>query len=151
MKQWILVIVTTVVLGAACKKLQDFQFLGVQNFRVKTPDYNTATLSADVLCYNPNGYGVKVKHIDAQIFVNGNLAGNYTLDTLMQIPARANFVFPARMEIKNYGAIFSGALSLLTNKEMSLRVVGNVKAGKNVVYINFPFDITSSQKLDFKF
>jgi LEA14-like dessication related protein len=140
-----------VVFGAACKKPQDFQFLGVRNLGLEMQSLNAATISAELAYYNPNKFGVKVKHIDAEVFANGNSVGSYTLDTLMQIPARENFVFPARLEIKNMQSVFSSALSFLANKEIILRVVGKTKAGKGAVFVTIPFDFTTTQKLEIKF
>jgi LEA14-like dessication related protein len=150
MNRWILFLGLIAIL-VSCKKPQDFQFLGVRNFRLENPSLNGATVSADLAYYNPNKYGVKVKHVDAQIFANGNLVGTYTLDTLMQIPAKENFIFPARLEIKNMRPIFGSLASILANKEIVLRIAGKTKVGKGGFFVNIPFDFTTSQKLDINF
>ena len=132
----------------ACSTPQNLQFQGVQNFRLENVGLSSSTIAADLAYYNPNNFSLRVKHIDAQVYANNEYVGSYVLDSLMDIPARANFIFPARVNI-NMQPILKSALSILSSKDIQLHIVGKTKVGKGGFFMNIPFDVSSSQKLNF--
>jgi hypothetical protein len=45
----------------------------------------------DLVYYNPNGFGVDLRKVDCDVYVDNTYLGKFQLDTLMHIPRRSEF------------------------------------------------------------
>jgi hypothetical protein len=80
------------------------------------------------------------------IFINGQLLGRTDQPFQVKVPRRNKFLLPVSIEIdmKN---ILKHATATLFNKEVTIRAIGTVRAGKGRVLKTIPFDYTSKQQL----
>lgn len=130
----------------ACKKPQSFEYRDVRNFQIDSLGLGYSTIKMDLVYFNPNNFGVDLKQVDCDVFVNNNYLGKYLLDTTMHIAKRSEFVLPGRIQVdmKN---IFKNSLVALFNKEVLIHVKGNTRAGKSGIFFNVPFDYSTKQKI----
>lgn len=146
MKKYTISIIIAMAVIAACKKPQAFDYRDVRNVKIEKIGFNQTTLKLDLVYFNPNNFGVTLKQVDCDIFINKTFLGHYKLDTVMQIEKRSEFALPSQLKIdmKN---VYKNTWSVLTNKEIDLNVKGNCRISKLGITVNVPFNYTGKQKL----
>ena len=139
-------IVISIILFS-CKKPQGFDYRDVRNIKVEKLGFDNTALKMDLVYFNPNNFGVTLKNVDCDIFVNNNFLGHYKLDTIMKIEKRSEFSLPSILQIdmKN---VYKNALSVLLSKEIELNVKGASKVSKFGINVNVPFDYKGKHKLN---
>ena len=132
----------------ACKKPQGFDYRDIRNFKVSDWGFAKSTVSMDLVYFNPNKYGVNLKHVDCDVYLDKTFVGKFILDTSMNIPREAEFILPARMQVdmKN---VFKNTLNVLFSKEVLVGAKGTTKVGKGGIFINVPFNYEGRHKVDF--
>jgi LEA14-like dessication related protein len=128
-----------IIIFTSCKKPQGFDYRDVRNVSIQTLGFDKTALSMDLVYYNPNDFGVDLRKVDCDVYVNNNYLGKYKLDTLMHIARKSEFTLPSRMEVDMKG-IFKNLLTVVFNKEILLNVKGTTRVGKAGIFINVPFD-----------
>ncbi|HEX8356324.1 MAG TPA: LEA type 2 family protein, partial [Segetibacter sp.] len=106
-----------------------------------------ARVSMDLVYFNPNNYGVNLKNVNCDIFLDSSFVGKFVLDTMMRIPKNSEFTVPAKMDVdvKN---IFKNSLNLLFNKDVKIAAKGSTKVGKGGLYVTIPFNYEGKHKLN---
>jgi LEA14-like dessication related protein len=100
----------------------------------------------DLQFYNPNNFGLTLKDANINVYVNNQFVGKAALSNTFDVPALNTFLMPIALtaDLKN---IFPNALNIIFNKEVDLKLEGNVKAGKGV-FVNIPINYQGRQKLN---
>ncbi len=101
----------------------------------------------DLVYYNPNGFGVDLKRVDCDIYIDNHYLGKFQLDTLMHIDRRAEFTLPSRIMVDMKG-IFKNAMNLLFSKEVLVNVKGSTRVGKAGFYTTIPFNYEARHRLE---
>lgn len=135
------------LLFASCKKPQEFEYRGMKNFKIEKFGFEKSNLSMDLVYFNPNNFGVSLKKVDCNIYVDGTYLGKFNLDTLMQIEKKSEFALPAKIDVdmKNF---YKNALNVMFSKEVTIKATGTTRVGKAGIYMNFPINYESKQKID---
>lgn len=142
---WLLVALVVLV---SCSKPKPLVFKGINQFKIDDIGMDSSSLFAELAFSNPNDMKLDLKKIDCDIFANDHLVGHYLLDSLMEIPANADFNYPARIRIDMH-PIVQNAISAFLTGSVDLHIVGVVKVGRAGVYVNVPIDFAHQQKLSF--
>jgi LEA14-like dessication related protein len=108
--------------------------------------FDKTVLVMDLLYYNPNGFGVDLKQIDCDVFVEKTYLGKFLLDTLMHVNRMSEFLLPSRIEL-DMKSIMKNGLSLLMNKEVLVSVKGTARAGRAGIYKTVPFEYEEKRRL----
>ena len=130
----------------ACSKPQGFEYRDVKNVEIKQLGFDKSAVKMDLVYYNPNGFGVDLKHVDCDIYIDKNYLGKYVLDTTMHIDKKSEFTLPSNINVdmKN---VFKNTLHVLLNKEVLLTVKGNTRVGKSGFFVNVPFTYEERHKI----
>jgi LEA14-like dessication related protein len=126
------------LLLASCSKPKDFEYRDIKNVKLNTIGFSQTSLSFDLVYYNPNEFGVDLKKVDSEVFIDSLYFGKFQLDTLMHINRMSEFVLPAKINISMQNMLKNSAKMLL-KKEVLLQASGTVKAGKGGVFKTVPF------------
>lgn len=131
----------------SCKQPQGFDYRDIKNFKVSDWGFDRSTVSMDLVYFNPNKYGVTLKRVDCDIYLDKTFVGKFQLDTTMVIPREAEFTLPARMQVdmKN---IFKNTFNVLFSKEVLVGAKGTTRVGKGGIFINVPFNYEGRHKVD---
>ena len=131
--------------AVSCKKPESFEYRDIRNFKIDSIGFDKSTVSMDLVYFNPNNYGVELKNIDCDVYVQHNYLGKYTLDTLMHISKKSEFAIPSRMQVdmKN---LFRNTLNSLFLSELLIEVKGTTRVGKAGIFITVPFSYSGWQK-----
>ena len=102
----------------------------------------------DLVYYNPNGFGVDLRKVDCDIYIDNNYLGKFKLDTLMHIQRRSEFALPSKMDVDMKG-IFKNLYLVLFNKEIQLDVKGTTRVGKGGIFMTVPFSYSGKHVFSF--
>lgn len=130
----------------SCAKPQGFDYRDVKNVKLESLGFDKTTLNMDLVYYNPNGFGVDLKKVDCEVYIDNQYLGKFQLDTLMHIERRSEFVLPSRILVDMKG-VFKNAMNLLFSKELLIRVKGNTRVGKAGFFTTVPFDYEARHTL----
>jgi len=130
----------------ACKKPQGFEYRDIQNFSIDSLGFDRSTISMNLVYFNPNSFGVDLKHVDCDIYINQNYLGKYTLDTTMHIAKRSEFSLPSKMQV-DMRNVFKNSLNVLLSQEVQVDVTGNTRVGKAGFFVNVPFKYSGKHKM----
>jgi LEA14-like dessication related protein len=147
MKKLFFLITIISIFAIACKKPQGFDYRDVRNIKINKLGFDVTTLTMDLVYFNPNSFGVTLKNVDCDIFINKNYLGHYKLDTIMKIEKKSEFSLPSKINI-NMKNVYKNAFTVLFNKEIELNVKGSSKVSKLGININVPFDYTGKHQLN---
>jgi len=131
------------ILGA-CNKPQSFEYRGMQNLKVDSVGLVSSKISLELVYFNPNNFGVDLKNVNCDVYVNHNFLGKYILDTTMHIAKRSEFVIPSTMHVdmKN---VFKNALGSLFSKHVLVELNGSTRVGKSGIFITVPFKYSAME------
>jgi LEA14-like dessication related protein len=117
----------------------------MQNLRVDSVGLVSSKISLDLIYFNPNSFGVTLKNVNCDVYVNHNYLGKYALDTVMHIDKRSEFVLPSSMNVdmKN---VYKNALGSLLSSQVLVELKGTTRVGKSGVFITIPFDYSAMEK-----
>ena len=132
----------------SCATPKAVEYQTYHNFTIQKLGFNNSSISLDLQYYNPNNFGLQLRSSDLDIFIDGNLLGHSSLDTLLLIPKRDTFSIPVKFDVDMQN-IFKNAWNTLTGKEIMVRLTGKVKVGKANVFMNIPVDYESKQTFSF--
>lgn len=129
------------LLFTSCQKPQGFEYRSFRNFKIDSLGFNSSNVSMDLVFYNPNNFGVDLKNINCDVYVEHNYLGKYILDTSMHIAKKSEFTIPSKMEVdmKN---LFKNTLTSLFRTDLLFEVKGSTKVGKGGIYVNYPFNFS---------
>ncbi|MFX7021377.1 hypothetical protein ABTI29_21100, partial [Acinetobacter baumannii] len=76
-------------------------------------------LSFELIYYNPNGFGLDLKKVDSDVYLDSLFLGKFQLDTLMHINRMSEFSLPAKinLDMKN---LLKNSAYLLLKKEVTV-------------------------------
>lgn len=138
----ILFAICAVMLLIGCKKPESFEYRDLRNFSIDSVGFGRSTVKMDLVYFNPNNFGVDLKTIDCDVYIDKKYLGKYQLDTTMHIAKRSEFTVPSRMQVdmKN---LLRNSLHVLLSKQVEIELKGNTKVGKGGIFINVPFTYTT--------
>jgi len=139
---WIYIIVISAFLS--CSSPKDLEYVDYQNFSIQNLGFNNSTVSLDMKYYNPNNFGLQLKNTDLDIFINGNLLGHSSSDSLIRIPRRDTFNIPVKFDV-NMQSLFKNALNTLLGKEILVKLTGRIRVGKANIFKSFPVNYETKE------
>ena len=128
----------------SCGTPKPLEYKNYQNLVIEKIGFNSSLVRMDIVYYNPNNFGLQLKHTDLNLYVNGNFLGHTEQEYQITIPKRDNFSIPIQLSIdmKN---IFKNAFQSFLTQQVTVRASGTVTVGKANLFINFPVNYESIQ------
>lgn len=133
----------------ACGEPKPFVFKGLKSIKIEKPSFGKNIFNAQFEYQNPNNFELTLKKLDCSVFINDQLLTQYKLDSLYVIPANANFVLPAKMEIE-LNLLLKNTVDILFNKPMKIGVKGTATLSKGMFTKTVPIEFETTQKLNLK-
>lgn len=122
----------------ACTKPKSFEYKEMRNLKLENLGFEKTAISMELVYFNPNKFGIDLRKVDCDIFIENKLLGKFILDTLMHIPKSSTFSLPSRVVV-DMKSIFKNALTVLVNKEVNVLVKGTTRVGKSGIFVTVPF------------
>lgn len=122
----------------------DVEVTDVRSIQINSLDKNGIDLSGKIRINNPNDYKIRIKSTDADLFLDGRMAGKAHLKDKIVVPANFDDYLPVNI----YADFTEGGLGLVpiilgaaVKRSANIKVVGNLRAG-TFIY---------SKKIDFEY
>ena len=128
----------------SCRSPKDLEYKDYRNFSIETLGFSNSHIRLELEYFNPNNFGLQLKRSDVDVFINDNLLGHSSSDTLIQIPKRNSFILPIKFDVDMQN-IFKNAWNSMAGHEVTVKVVGNVKVGKANVFMSMPVNYEGKQ------
>lgn len=130
----------------SCGKILQPDFKGIENIHTDKFGLQQTDLSLDILYYNPNKYGVKLKSAEGDAWVDTQFLGHFIVDTTIQIPAKADFRLPVKLSVDTRN-VFRNSLTAFLHNEVTVKISGTARLGKAGIFFNYPLDYQVKQPL----
>lgn len=121
----------------------------ISGVTIQKLDKDGISFTANLKVTNPNGYKIHITSTDADLFLEGRMAGKAKLEKNIAIPANFNDVIEAKIRTDFEG----GSLKLIpiilgaaVSKSVNLQAKGTVKARSFIIGQKFDFDYTHEAK-----
>jgi LEA14-like dessication related protein len=141
-----LLFASLLLLLASCSKPQGFDYRDMKNLKIETLGFDQTALTMDLVYYNPNGFGVDLKKVDCDVYVDNTYLGKFQLDTLMHIPRRAEFTLPSRILV-DMKTVLKNSINFLFSQEVLINVKGTTRVGKAGIFATVPFSYEGRHKM----
>ncbi len=128
----------------SCTSPKALEYKTYHNFSIQKLGFNNSSVKLEIEYYNPNNFGMQLRSSDLDIFIDGNLLGHSSLDTLIRIPRRDTFSLPVKFDV-DMSNIYKNAWNTLIGKEVLVKLTGKVKVGKANVFMSFPVSYESKE------
>ena len=130
---------------SACNKPQSFEYRGMQNLKIDSIGLESSKISLELVYFNPNNFGVDLRNVNCDVYINHNYLGKYVLDTVMHIAKHSEFSIPSSMNVdmKN---IFKNAIGTFLSRQVMVEIKGSTKVGKSGFFITVPFTYSAMEK-----
>ena len=132
----------------SCREPRELEYRDFKNLSSDKLGFTTSTFKVDVIYYNPNNFGLQLKRIDLDVYIDSNYLGHTTQEYQINIPRRAEFTLPINLEVDMKNA-YKNAIPALFGKEVTVKVIGKVKLGKANVYKSFDVNYVGKQTFSF--
>ena len=132
----------------SCSSPKALEYKTFHNFSIGKLGFDKSTISMDLEYYNPNNFGMQLKRTDLDIFINGNLLGHSSTDSILKIPRNNSFLVPIKFNVDMQN-VFKNAYNAMIGKEVLIKLTGKIKIGKGNVYMSLPVDYESKQTFSF--
>lgn len=133
----------------SCSRPKELVYKDTRNFRVHKVGFQNTTLVMDLRYYNPNSFGMQLKDGDVDVYLNSSYLGKGRLDERTAVPPRDTFLIPVSVDV-DMSRLFSNALTLLTQKDVDVKLEGTVKVGKGGVFMRLPIRYIGKQRIEIK-
>lgn len=143
----VLVLVTWGMISS-CEKVKDLQFVRVAGVSLEGLGFSKSIVQMTLAYYNPNNFNLQLKDASFDLFFDDTQVGHSIQDTVIRIPAKDTFYFPVKLEVSMEN-VLKNALTVLGNKEVTIKATGNCKVGKGGIYLPFPIKCETKQPLKF--
>ena len=147
MRKYLSFIILLTVVFASCSKPQGFEYRDLKNFKVNNWGFDRSNISMELVYFNPNSFGVDLKKVDCDLYLDNNFVGKFSLDTLMHITRNSEFSLPATMEV-DMSNILKNSVNMLFSREVLVGAKGSTRVGKGGIFVNVPFNYEGRHKVD---
>ncbi|MEP6926756.1 MAG: LEA type 2 family protein [Ginsengibacter sp.] len=128
----------------SCSSPKALEYKTYHNFSIQKLGFNNSTIKLDLEYFNPNNFGMQLKNSELDIFIDGNMLGHSSFDTLITIPRKNIFILPIKFDVDMQN-IYKNAWSTLTGKEVLVKLTGKLKIGKANVFMSLPVNYETKQ------
>ena len=114
-----------VVLLSSCGSVKDIsepEFRDISGVRVIKVGLLQTTAGADIVCYNPNDFGIQLANARGDVYIDNAYFGHFDLDQKVQVKKRTEFILPVVFKLDNIGAIKQR--EIYKKKEAVVRIEG---------------------------
>lgn len=130
--------VTTLTL-VSCKDAIKPTFESVENFKPGQFGLAEMELSADIRFKNENTFGLKLKTIECDLYIDSVFAGHFNSIKPVKVRAKESFLLPVTGRASTL-VIAENTKKAIEGKPAIVRVVGQARVGRFIFGRTVPFD-----------
>ena len=131
---------------ASCRNMKDPVFKGIENVKMDKLNFNEPGVTLDMRYHNPNNFKGLLKQAEGDAWMDSTYLGHFIVDTTVNIPANSEFTVPVKLAV-DMKQLLKHSLVAFLNEEVTIKITGKAKAGKNGLYRNFSLNYQGKQNL----
>jgi LEA14-like dessication related protein len=135
-----------ILLLLSCAAPKEFEYRDVKNVKLNSFGFDKTRLDFELVYFNPNKFGLDLKTVDADVYIDQYYLGKFNLDTTMHISKKADFVLPSKIGVDMKG-LYKNAMNLILSNEVLVQVKGTTRVGRFGFYKTVPFTYEGRHKL----
>ena len=143
----ILMVFVFIVVLSSCGRVKDPEFRRLDQFGIRSMDFQQATIGFSATYINPNNFGVRVKEAVLDFYVDSIYVGKFVQPNLIEVNPGTEFSIPMEGKVSWRDAVNSN-LKKLAGKEVLVKANGAVKVGKAGVFITKDINYQGKHTLD---
>ena len=149
MKKVIFTLATGLVLLSSCKSgsIKDPEYRDIRDVRLIKAGVLQSTAAIDLVYYNPNNFGVQLKDVHGDVYVNDSYLGRFELGEKVQVGKRSEFIVPAIIKLDMIGAV-KNQRDLWKKKEALVRIEGTARVQKAGMSVYVPIKYEGMQNIE---
>jgi LEA14-like dessication related protein len=141
-----LVVFITLSLLFSCASMKEPEFRSIQNIRFSRIGFKDSDLQLDLFYYNPNRSRLKLKKAEGEAWIHSSYLGHFTVDSTVNISPLSEFRIPINLKV-DMSRILKNSMSIMSNKEVLVKVKGTARVGKSGIYVNYPMEFEGRQNI----
>jgi LEA14-like dessication related protein len=130
----------------SCASLKEPEFRSIENIRFSRIGFKESDMQLDLFYYNPNKAKLKLKRAEGEAWVDSSYLGHFTVDSSVSISPLSEFRIPINLKV-DMSRILRNSMSIMSNKEVLVKVKGTARVGKSGIYVNYPMEFEGKQNL----
>jgi LEA14-like dessication related protein len=132
----------SVLMLASCK-INDVVYKRIENIDFELRN-SVPSINFNIICYNPNAVGCRIGNLHCEILSNSDsVAYAYNIETL-KVKPYSEFTIPVKSILSAKAAFKLSSKSLLSTKDIPIRMVGHMQIKKFLFSHKYYFDVTES-------
>lgn len=135
------------IINLSCQAPKELEYRDVRKLELKQLGFNQSAINFELVYFNPNKFGLDLKKVESDVYLDNIYLGKFQLDTLMRIPKNSEFVLPSSINVDMQN-LMKNAVQLMFKKEILIKAKGNVKIGKGGIFKNLPFSYEARQEIN---
>jgi LEA14-like dessication related protein len=124
----------------------DPEFEDVENFKLGKVNWEMTTVSADIRLRNPNRFGLHLKTIACDVYMDSTHLGYFENSSDIKIPREASFGLPVNGEVQTL-KLMDYSKKALFGEPAYIRVNGHARVGRFGIYRTVPFEYRDTIKI----
>jgi LEA14-like dessication related protein len=125
------------VLIASCKDVKEPTFEQVENLKIGKPGLSETDLSVDLRFNNSNSFGMRIKSVDCDLYLDSVFAGHFTNSQPVSIKANQSFVIPFSGKAQTMIMVQQSSKAF-QGKESYIKVQGSARVGRSGLFKTIP-------------
>lgn len=146
MKIWAVSVVFCMAL-LSCAAPKSFEYKEVRNVKIDNFGFDKTSLALELVYYNPNNFGMDLRNVDADVYIDNRYLGKMLLDTAMHISKKSDFVLPSKIGV-DLKEFYKNAMTMVFSNEVLVTVKGTTRVGKAGIFRTVPFTYEGRHKLN---
>lgn len=130
----------------SCADMIDPDFEDVENFKLGKVQVDRTTISADIRLRNPNRFGLHLKTISCEVYMDSTHLGHFQNSADLKIPRQASFSLPVKGEVQTL-KLMDYSKKALFGEPAYIRVYGQARVGRFGIYRTVPFEYKDTIKI----
>lgn len=137
----------SILILTACAAPKPLAFKGIQSLKIEKASFGKNIFNASFAYNNPNRFNLVLNKLDCAVYINDAFLTQYKIDSNYAIPANANFILPAKMEV-DLSLLLKNSVDILFNKPMKIGIKGYATVTKGIFTKTIPINFETNQKLN---
>lgn len=122
----------------SCNDVKQPVFENVENVKLGKMGLAETNLSANIRFNNLNSFGMRVKKVDCDVYVDSTYMGHFSNTEPVRIKPKQSFVLPFAGQAQTL-LLMAQTKKGMDGKESYVRIEGNARVGRSGIFKTVPF------------
>ncbi len=138
-----------ILVTCSCRNLKDPVFEEMESMKLGKVGIGETTVSADLRFNNPNSFGLRLRQINCDLYIDSSYVGRFSNSEEVRVPARAQFILPVSGQARTMELLKYSGIAALSGKAAAVRIKGTARVSKAGIIKTIPVDYSDSILLKF--